>query len=96
MGIIEIHTGPHQATPAHTEPHRATPSQKNALYTHTEPHRATPPQKNGSRNTHTEPHRATPSHTNPEKSSGCVLIINMRNTHYLVSIKHHLSMINRL
>ena len=58
MGIIEIHTGPHQATPAHTVPHRATPSQKNALYTHTEPHRATPPQC-GSRNTH----RATPSHT---------------------------------
>ena len=39
LGIIEIHTGPHRATPAHTEPHRATPTQKNALNTHTDPHR---------------------------------------------------------
>ena len=62
---------------------------------HTGPHQAT--------TSHTEPekcfkyaHRPTPSHNDPEKSSGCVLMINMRNTHYLVSIKHHLSMINRL
>ena len=39
LGIIEIHTGPHRATPAHTGPHPATPPQKNALNTHTDPHR---------------------------------------------------------
>ena len=53
-GIIEIHTGPHRATPSHTDP------EKCFKYAH----------------------RPTPSHNDPENSSGCVLIMNMRNTHY--------------
>ena len=61
-GIIEIHTGPHRATPSHTDPekcfkyaHRPTPTHTNPVWlskytpSHTEPHQATP--------IHTEPHR---------------------------------------
>ena len=75
-GIIEIHTGPHQATSSHTEPHRSTSTQKIALNTHTDPHRPsvaleihtgphrpTSTQKNAL-NTHTDPHRATMTQKN--------------------------------